>query len=74
LPSTLMRRPERIAYLSGALLLGPSLSAWVLPQLENSPLTLATVALIAVVANVSAVQLLARARAVLRERSAARRS
>jgi len=74
LPSTLMRRPERIAYLSGALLLGPSLSAWVLPQVPNNPITLAILGLVAVVANVSAVQLLARARAELRERSIVRKS
>jgi phosphatidylglycerophosphate synthase len=74
LPSTLMRRPERIAYLSGALLLGPSLSAWVLPDVANVPITLAILGLIAVVANISAVQLLARARAELRTRIAPRRS
>jgi CDP-diacylglycerol--glycerol-3-phosphate 3-phosphatidyltransferase len=74
LPSTLMRRPERIAYLSAALLLGPSLSAWILPEFANSPLTLATVGLIAVVANASAIQLLARARTELRERSMTRSS
>jgi CDP-diacylglycerol--glycerol-3-phosphate 3-phosphatidyltransferase len=72
LPSTLMRRPERIAYLSGAFLLGPSLSGWVLPQVANSPITLAIVGLVAVVANASAIQLLARARAELRARSVAR--
>jgi CDP-diacylglycerol--glycerol-3-phosphate 3-phosphatidyltransferase len=68
LGSTLMRRPERIAYLSGALLLGPTLSAWVLPGYSNSPLTLATVALIAIVSNVAALQLLVRARQALRRR------
>jgi CDP-diacylglycerol--glycerol-3-phosphate 3-phosphatidyltransferase len=74
LPPTLMRRPERIAYLSGALLLGPSLSAWILPRYANSPITLATLGMVAVVANASAVQLLARARALLRYRSAMRKS
>jgi CDP-diacylglycerol--glycerol-3-phosphate 3-phosphatidyltransferase len=74
LPSTLMRRPERIAYLSGALLLGPSLSAWILPGYPNQPITLATLGLVALVANVSAVQLLATARSELRRRSAPRNS
>jgi CDP-diacylglycerol---glycerol-3-phosphate 3-phosphatidyltransferase len=69
LPSTLMRRPERIAYLSGAMLLGPTLSAWVLPDYPKSPLTLATLALVAVVANVAALQLLVCARQELRRRS-----
>jgi phosphatidylglycerophosphate synthase len=68
LPSTLMRRPERIAYLSGALLLGPSLSAWVLPEYPNAPVTLATLALVAIVANVAALQLLVHARHELRRR------
>jgi CDP-diacylglycerol--glycerol-3-phosphate 3-phosphatidyltransferase len=74
LPPTLMRRPERIAYLSGALLLGPTLSAWILPRQGDHPLTLATLGLIAVVANASAVKLLARARTELRGRSARRQS
>jgi CDP-diacylglycerol--glycerol-3-phosphate 3-phosphatidyltransferase len=74
LPSTLMRRPERIAYLAGALLLGPTLSDWILPDYPNYPITLATLGLVAVVANASAVQLLARARAELRGRSLIRRS
>jgi CDP-diacylglycerol---glycerol-3-phosphate 3-phosphatidyltransferase len=74
LPPTLMRRPERIAYLSGALLFGPSLSAAVLPQLPNQPITLAIVGLIAIVANASAIQLLVRARAELRARSVNRAS
>jgi CDP-diacylglycerol--glycerol-3-phosphate 3-phosphatidyltransferase len=74
LPATLMRRPERIAYLSGGLLLGPSLSAWVLPQFPDSPITVAIVGLIAVVANASAIQLLARARAELRGRRLTRGS
>ena len=74
LPGTLMRRPERIAYLSGALLLGPSLSSWVLPQVANSPVTIATVGLVALVANASAIQLLMRARAELRARSSMRSS
>jgi phosphatidylglycerophosphate synthase len=69
LPPTLMRRPERIAYLSGALLLGPSLSGWMLPSYEKSPVTLATVGLVALVANVAALQLLVRARHELRRRS-----
>jgi CDP-diacylglycerol--glycerol-3-phosphate 3-phosphatidyltransferase len=74
LPSTLMRRPERIAYLAGALLLGPSLSAWLLPEYAGYPLALAIVGVIAVVANASAIQLLACARAELRGRSMMRRS
>jgi CDP-diacylglycerol--glycerol-3-phosphate 3-phosphatidyltransferase len=69
LPSTLMRRPERIAYLSGAMLLGPSLSAWIAPRSDNAPVTLAIVALVAIVSNVAAVQLLVRARSELRRRS-----
>jgi CDP-diacylglycerol--glycerol-3-phosphate 3-phosphatidyltransferase len=72
LPSTLMRRPERIAYLAGALLLGPTLSRWMVPQLGDHLVTLATVALVGVVANVSALQLLSRARRELRKRPTAR--
>lgn len=72
LPSTLMRRPERIAYLSAALLLGPTLSAWILPQYANYPLTLATLGLVAAVTNASALQLLSRARGELHRRSDAR--
>jgi CDP-diacylglycerol--glycerol-3-phosphate 3-phosphatidyltransferase len=69
LPSTLMRRPERIAYLAGALLLGPTLSSWLLPSYPNHPATLAIVGLVAVISNASALQLLTSARGELRRRS-----
>ncbi|MET0594766.1 MAG: CDP-alcohol phosphatidyltransferase family protein [Polyangiaceae bacterium] len=74
LPSTLMRRPERIAYLAAALLVGPTLSHWILPGFERQPVTLAIVALIGVVANASALQLLTGARRELRRRTALTRS
>jgi CDP-diacylglycerol---glycerol-3-phosphate 3-phosphatidyltransferase len=69
LPSTLMRRPERIAYLAGALLLGPTLSSWLFPSYPDHPVTLAIVGLVALISNVSALQLLTSARRELRRRS-----
>ena len=74
LPATLMRRPERIAYLAGALLVGPTLSSWLLPSYSDNPATLAIVGLVAVVSNLAALQLLSSARGELRRRSAFRSS
>jgi len=65
-PGGLMRRPERLAYLCGALLLAPSASAWLFPHREDRLLTLVIVGLVGVASNGSAVQLLVRARRSLR--------
>ncbi len=56
LPATVMRRAERVVYLSFALVLGPGAA------------TLAVVAMVAVLSNFAAVQLLLAARAQLRQR------
>jgi len=65
LPGGLMRRHERIAYLTAGLLLGPLL------QMSNitlqMPLTLLAVAVVALVSNLAAVQLTRAARAALVE-------
>jgi CDP-diacylglycerol--glycerol-3-phosphate 3-phosphatidyltransferase len=65
LPGGLMRRHERIAYLTAGLLLGPllSLAAVELP----APLTLLSVAVVAVVSNIAAVSLTRAARRALVE-------
>jgi CDP-diacylglycerol--glycerol-3-phosphate 3-phosphatidyltransferase len=65
-PAGLMRRPERLAYLCAALLLAPTLSGWVMPHRTDRPLTLAIVAVVGAVSNAAAVQLLVRARRILR--------
>ncbi len=69
-PSTVMRRPERIAYLSLSLLLGPLVSSWIAPADPTRPITLAVVALVGAVANGAAVRLLTGARAELANRRA----
>ncbi|HOT08812.1 MAG TPA: CDP-alcohol phosphatidyltransferase family protein [Polyangiaceae bacterium] len=66
LPSTLMRRHERVAYISGALILAPLLS----PVLGNPwgavhPATLTIILIVALVSNLVAVQLLIAARKLL---------
>jgi len=66
LPSTWMRRPERITYLAGALILGPSVSRWVAPSEAGEPATFAILALVAVVSNLAACKLLVAARKELR--------
>jgi len=65
LPGGLMRRHERIAYLTAGLLLGPVLqmASFPLPM----PLTLLAVAVVALVSNLAAVQLTRAARAALVE-------
>jgi CDP-diacylglycerol--glycerol-3-phosphate 3-phosphatidyltransferase len=65
-----MRRPERIAYLSAALLFGPALSSWILPSDPTRPFTLWIVAGIGALANVAALRLFAEARAKLKDRRA----
>jgi CDP-diacylglycerol--glycerol-3-phosphate 3-phosphatidyltransferase len=65
LPGGLMRRHERIAYLTAGLLLGPLLQMANIPV--QMPLTLVAVAVVAVVSNLAAVQLTRRARAALVE-------
>ena len=65
MPGGLMRRHERIAYLTVGLLLGPVLQLASVPV--AAPLTLLAVTVVAVVANVAAVQLTRAARAALVE-------
>jgi CDP-diacylglycerol---glycerol-3-phosphate 3-phosphatidyltransferase len=65
LPGGLMRRHERIAYLTAGLLLGPLLQMTSIPV--QMPLTLLAVAVVAVVSNLAAVQLTRAARAALVE-------
>jgi len=65
LPGGLMRRHERIAYLTAGLLLGPLLQMASLPV--EMPLTLLAVAVVAVVSNLAAVQLTRAARIALVE-------
>lgn len=63
LPGGLMRRHERIAYLTAGLLIGP---LWHLASVPcEAPLTLLAVAVVAVVSNIAAVQLTRAARAAL---------
>jgi phosphatidylglycerophosphate synthase len=68
LPDTTMRRAERVVYLSGALILGPTLSGWLAPTVAGRPATMAVVAMVAGLSNVAAVQLLVAARTELRRR------
>jgi CDP-diacylglycerol--glycerol-3-phosphate 3-phosphatidyltransferase len=72
LPATVMRRAERVIYLAGALVLGPTVSDWLAPGVSGSPATMAVVAMVAGLSNVAAVQLLVAARAELRHPYAAR--
>jgi CDP-diacylglycerol--glycerol-3-phosphate 3-phosphatidyltransferase len=65
LPGGLMRRHERIAYLTVGLLIGPLLEITVIPL--TMPLTLLAITVVAVVSNVAAVQLTRAARLVLVE-------
>src|SRR4051812_46639602 len=48
LPQGIMRRPERIAYLCGALVFGPLVSSWIAPADTRQPITLLVVLLIGV--------------------------
>ena len=65
LPGGLMRRHERVAYLTVGLLLGP---VWQIPNFPlQMPLTLLAVAVVAVVSNLAAVQLTRAARVALVE-------
>jgi CDP-diacylglycerol---glycerol-3-phosphate 3-phosphatidyltransferase len=65
LPGGLMRRHERIAYLTAGLLLGP---LWHIASIPlPMPLTLLAVAVVALVSNLAAVQLTRAARAALVE-------
>ena len=75
LPSTLMRRHERVAYISGALIIAPMLS----PILESPfgavhPGTLTLVLIVALVSNVVAIRLLIAARRRLDEQDAEARA
>ena len=63
LPGGLMRRHERIAYLTAGLLLGPVLHLASVPF--EAPLTLLAVGVVAVVSNIAAVALTRAARAAL---------
>jgi CDP-diacylglycerol--glycerol-3-phosphate 3-phosphatidyltransferase len=65
LPGGLMRRHERIAYLTAGLLLGPLLRLADSPV--DAPLTLLAVAVVAVVSNIAAVSLTRAARVALVE-------
>jgi phosphatidylglycerophosphate synthase len=65
LPGGLMRRHERIAYLTAGLLLGPLLEMAAIPV--QMPLTLLAVAVVALVSNLAAVQLTRAARTALVE-------
>jgi CDP-diacylglycerol---glycerol-3-phosphate 3-phosphatidyltransferase len=71
LPAGLMRRPERIAYLCVALLMGPLLSSWLVPGAPGRPITLGFLALVGVASNVAALRLLIEARSELRRRGSA---
>ena len=71
LPAGMMRRPERIAYLGVALLLGPLLSAWLIPSVPGRPVTLGLLGLIGVGSNFAALKLLVEARSQLRRRDSA---
>jgi CDP-diacylglycerol--glycerol-3-phosphate 3-phosphatidyltransferase len=68
LPAGLMRRPERMAYLCAALLLGPLASSWFFPKETSRPITLGLLALVGVVSNIAAIRLLVAARDELRRR------
>jgi len=65
LPGGLMRRHERIAYLTAGLLLGPLVPLTSVPL--EMPVTLLSVAVVAVVSNIAAVALTRAARAALVE-------
>lgn len=62
LASTFMRRHERIAYVAGALLVGPMLSPWIPISLVPHPVTIAIIGLVGVMSNVVAAKLAREAR------------
>jgi len=63
LPSGLMRRHERITYMSVALVIGPELSRWLgKPAGAEHPAMLAVVALVALVSNFAAIRMAVQAR------------
>lgn len=71
LPSTLMRRHERVAYIAGALIIAPMLSPYFgSPFGAVHPGTLTLVLIVAIVSNTVAVRLLLAARRVLDETDA----
>lgn len=62
LPSGLMRRHERIAYIAGALLIGPMLSPWIPIPSVKEPAILAVLGLVGIVSNFVAGKLTREAR------------
>ncbi len=72
LPNGLMRRHERVVYLSASLLLGPVVPQTVYLGGVRAPLTLVGVLLIATVAAIASILLVARTRAALRSQSVSR--
>jgi len=65
LPGWVMRRPERVAYLGGGLILGPLFALAGVPGLTAERVILATVELVAVLSNVAALRLVLQGRAAL---------
>lgn len=70
LPTTTMRRAERVVYLAAGFVFGPALSSWIAPSDPTRPVTLAVVGLVAAVSNVAALRLLLAARAELQRQAA----
>jgi CDP-diacylglycerol--glycerol-3-phosphate 3-phosphatidyltransferase len=69
LPGWVMRRPERIAYLGGGLILGPLVAMADLPGITAPRVVLGFVALVALLSNVAAVRLILQGRAALRDKT-----
>jgi CDP-diacylglycerol--glycerol-3-phosphate 3-phosphatidyltransferase len=68
LPSWIMRRPERIAYLGAGLILGPLVGLLQSPALTSDRIVIGFVALIAVLSHVAAIKLIVEGRALLVDR------
>ena len=62
LPSGIMRRPERVAYLCGALIFGRISSSWLFSSDETRPVTLLAILAIGALSNVAAIRMLIEAR------------
>jgi CDP-diacylglycerol--glycerol-3-phosphate 3-phosphatidyltransferase len=69
LPGWVMRRPERIAYLGGGLVLGPLVALLQLPGVTAARVVLGFVALVGVLSHVAAVRLILQGRSELIEKA-----
>ena len=69
LPCWLMRRPERVAYIGAALVLGPLVGLLRIPEVTSERVILGFVAIVGILSHIAAVRLMLQGRAELLERS-----